>query len=81
MANKISEVLETAASIAKGMTEDSFVLHATHSHSGPEFVGGWGFVPDWYMAQITDTIKAVAKRLHGDTDEELPVPPRTNARR
>lgn len=47
---------------AKGMTAASFVLHATHSHSAPDFIGGWGFVPNWYMAQVTDTIKAVAKR-------------------
>jgi hypothetical protein len=25
-------------------------------------VGGWGFVPNWYIAQITDTIKATAKQ-------------------
>ena len=35
----------------------SFVIAATHSHSAPDFLGGWGFVPDWYMAQIADTIK------------------------
>jgi hypothetical protein len=46
----------------RGLTASSFVLHATHSHSAPEFVGGWGFVPDWYMAQITDQIKATAKK-------------------
>jgi hypothetical protein len=62
-AKQISAALAADPALkAKGMTEDSFVLHATHTHSGPEFVGGWGFVPDWYMAQITDTIKAVAKK-------------------
>ena len=45
----------------RGVTPASFVLHATHSHSGPDFIGGWGFVPDWYMAQVTDTIKATAR--------------------
>ena len=35
----------------------SFVIAATHSHSAPDFLGGWGFVPDWYMTQITETIK------------------------
>ena len=47
---------------AKGMTPASFVLHASHSHSGPDFLGGWGFVPDWYMAQVGDTIKATVKQ-------------------
>jgi hypothetical protein len=47
---------------ALGAKPESFILHATHSHSGPDFIGGWGFVPDWYMAQITDSIKATAKQ-------------------
>jgi hypothetical protein len=47
---------------ARGMTPASFVLHASHSHSGPDFLGGWGFVPDWYMAQVGDTIKASVKQ-------------------
>ncbi len=47
---------------ARGMTPASFVLHASHSHSGPDFLGGWGFVPDWYMAQVGDTIRATVKQ-------------------
>lgn len=35
----------------------SFVIAATHSHASPDLIGGWGFVPDWYMAQVTDAIK------------------------
>ena len=46
---------------ARGVTSASHVLHATHSHASPDFIGGWGFVPNWYMAQITDAIKATAK--------------------
>ena len=34
------------------------VIAATHSHASPDFIGGWGFVPDWYMAQVTETIRA-----------------------
>ncbi len=47
---------------ARGVTPASHVLHATHSHASPDFIGGWGHVPDWYMAQITDTIKVTAKQ-------------------
>jgi hypothetical protein len=47
---------------ARHVTAASHVLHATHSHASPDFIGGWGFVPNWYMAQVTDTIKATAKR-------------------
>jgi hypothetical protein len=47
---------------AKGVTAASHILHATHAHASPDFIGGWGFVPNWYMKQITDTIKATAKQ-------------------
>ncbi len=47
---------------ARGVTAASHVLHATHSHASPDFIGGWGFVPNWYMAQITDAIKSTAKQ-------------------
>jgi hypothetical protein len=46
---------------ARKVTAKSFVLHATHSHASPDFIGGWGFVPDWYMKQVTETIKKTAK--------------------
>lgn len=62
-AKQISETLAKDPTFkARGMTPGSFVLHATHSHAAPDFIGGWGFVPNWYMAQVTDTIKAVAKQ-------------------
>ncbi len=61
-AKQISEALAADPALAaKGMKKESFVLHATHSHAAPDFIGGWGFVPDWYMSQVTDTIKATAK--------------------
>lgn len=47
---------------ARGVTAASHILHATHSHASPDFIGGWGFVPNWYMAQITDAIKSTAKQ-------------------
>ena len=47
---------------ARGVTGASHILHATHSHASPDFIGGWGFVPNWYMAQITDAIKSTAKQ-------------------
>ncbi|MGH2754035.1 MAG: hypothetical protein ACRDLB_06335 [Actinomycetota bacterium] len=40
-----------------GIDPAGIVIAATHSHAAPEFIGGWGFVPDWYMTQIKDTIK------------------------
>ena len=46
---------------ARGMKPESLNLHATHSHTAMDFLGGWGFVPDWYMAQATETIKQTVK--------------------
>jgi hypothetical protein len=61
-AKQISAALAADKDLAGlGVKPSSFILHATHSHSAPDFIGGWGFVPNWYMAQITDTIKATAK--------------------
>ena len=40
-----------------GINPAGIVLAATHSHAAPDFIGGWGFVPDWYMQQVTDTIR------------------------
>jgi len=36
---------------------DGFLFASTHSHTSPDFIGGWGGVPDWYMEQVADTIR------------------------
>jgi hypothetical protein len=41
-----------------GIDPASFVFAATHSHTAPDFIGGWGFVPDWYMEQVADAMRA-----------------------
>jgi hypothetical protein len=41
-----------------GVSESAFISHATHSHAAMDFLGGWGFVPDWYMQQAVDSIEA-----------------------
>jgi hypothetical protein len=38
------------------VTKDGIVLAATHSHASPDFIGVWGFVPDWYMEDVTNLI-------------------------
>ena len=40
-----------------GVSEDSFMFASTHSHTAPDFIGGWGGVPRWYMQQVTDAFK------------------------
>ncbi|MBW3561580.1 MAG: hypothetical protein KY437_03705 [Actinobacteria bacterium] len=40
----------------------AFIFHSTHSHTAMDFIGGWGFVPDWYMQQATDSIEESIRR-------------------
>ena len=62
-AKQIGEALAADPQLkARGVKAGSFALHATHSHTAPDFLGGWGFVPDWYMKQVTETIKANVKK-------------------
>jgi hypothetical protein len=44
-----------------GLEAKNIVIAATHAHSAPDFIGGWGFVPDWYMEQVRDTIKSTIR--------------------
>ena len=48
---------DLAAEPELGLEKEGIVIGSTHTHSGPEFLGGWGFVPDWYMQQVVESIK------------------------
>ena len=48
-----------------GIDPSGIVIAATHSHASPDFIGGWGFVPDWYMQQVTDSIEAAVTSAVG----------------
>ncbi len=56
---------QLAADDALGLEADNIVIAATHAHSAPDFIGGWGFVPDWYMKQVADTIKGTVRDAVG----------------
>jgi hypothetical protein len=48
-----------------GLKREDIVIAATHAHSSPDFIGGWGFVPDWYMDQLHDSIKSTVREALG----------------
>ena len=56
--------LELADKLAQetGLKPESFVFASTHSHTSPDFIGGWGGVPTWYMEQATASLQASAKQ-------------------
>ena len=45
---------------------DGFTIAATHAHAAPDLLGGWGFVPDWYFAQVYDAIEQSIRAAHAD---------------
>jgi hypothetical protein len=51
-----------------GIDPGGIVIAATHSHAAPDFLGGWGFVPDWYMAQVTETIRRSVREAVGSME-------------
>lgn len=40
-----------------GIDPAGVFISATHSHTAPDLIGGWGGVPDWYMQQVEDAIE------------------------
>lgn len=51
-----------------GLPPESFIFFSTHSHTAMDFIGGWGAVPDWYMQQATDSLKAAALQALGNME-------------
>ena len=52
---------ELAGDKTLGLEKENIVIAATHGHSAPDFIGGWGFVPDWYMEQVADSIRSTIR--------------------
>ncbi|HEX9823574.1 MAG TPA: hypothetical protein VGB51_04165 [Actinomycetota bacterium] len=46
----------------------AFVIGSTHSHTAPDFIGGWGAVPQWYMDQVEAAIKASIRTAVGSME-------------
>ena len=50
-----------AADKSLGLEAHNIVIASTHAHSAPDFIGGWGFVPDWYMQQVSESIQSAIR--------------------
>lgn len=37
------------------------LIAANHSHNAPDFIGGWGSVPGWYMEQVGEAIRTAIR--------------------
>jgi hypothetical protein len=48
-----------------GIDPSGFLFASTHSHAAPDFIGGWGGVPDWYMQQVTDALREAVRQAVG----------------
>ena len=58
----IKQITESlAAEKSLGLEAGNVIVASTHAHSSPDFIGGWGFVPTWYMHQVRDTIKSTVR--------------------
>ncbi|MGH9273097.1 MAG: hypothetical protein ACRDZU_00495 [Acidimicrobiales bacterium] len=53
--------LSTRLGAELGINPAGIVIAATHSHAAPDFIGGWGFVPDWYMRQVTNAVRSTVR--------------------
>jgi hypothetical protein len=40
---------------------ENIMFASSHSHGAPDFLGGWGGVPDWYLKQARDAMKRAAR--------------------
>ena len=40
-----------------GIDPSGFMFASSHSHTAPDFIGGWGGVPQWYMEQVTEALR------------------------
>ena len=55
---------ELARDLGKELKIDAsgFMFASTHSHTAPDFIGGWGGVPEWYMKQVTEALRTSVRQ-------------------
>ncbi len=49
-----------------GIDKSAFFFASTHSHTAPDFLGGWGGVPRWYSDQIAEAMRESVRQAVAD---------------
>ncbi|NVB43034.1 hypothetical protein G6O69_34750 [Pseudenhygromyxa sp. WMMC2535] len=56
--NQWTREIRAAAAAATGLSPEQLIVSATHTHSGPDFQGLWGGVPEVYRERVISAIAA-----------------------
>ena len=51
------DLIEELSDAGLGIPRSGFLIAGNHSHNSPDFIGGWGGAPRWYMEQVADAIR------------------------
>jgi hypothetical protein len=54
----LRDVAEQVAAQIPGLSADNILIGHDHTHSGPDLIGAWGFVPESYLALVAAQTKA-----------------------
>lgn len=49
-----------------GIPASGFVFSSSHAHSAPDFIGGFGAVPQWYMDQVTEALRRSVRQAYAN---------------
>ncbi|HZQ26332.1 MAG TPA: hypothetical protein VFA94_01425, partial [Acidimicrobiales bacterium] len=70
----LSDITAQVAADRAGLRADRIIVAADHTHSGPDTIGAWGFVPGSYMRAIKDaTVAAIEEAYDRRVEARLDV--------
>jgi hypothetical protein len=70
----LSDIAAAVAAARPALSPSRVIVAADHTHSGPDTIGAWGFVPESYMAFVRDSaVAAIVEAYDRRVDAELRV--------